>query len=239
MDDVTFDFPLLSFDEEFYLAENPDVAAAIESGAFDGTAEDHYVQFGDAEGRDPNQFFDVSFYFNTVPIAADFVDAGLVSTSLADYEIFGILEGRANVPSSLLVFDASFYLANNPDVLVAILTGQFGDPFRPEASAFAHFVFDGFDEGRLPNSSGSPRAPILAEQGVEVRIAGATVLVDNELLESFLSSRTDALADLNIRVGAEGIGDQPDILDALLDTIFFGTLFVPTDGSTGFPDGLF
>ena len=163
---------LLSFDEEFYLLSNPDVAAAIDSGAFDGDAEDHYIEFGDAEGRDPNAFFDVTFYFATNLDAAAEVELGLFSTSLAHYERIGVVEGRANLPDPLLVFDATFYLASNPDVLEAIVTGDFGDPARIEASAFSHFVFNGAAEGRAPNLlTASPetilqlnRAALLAEE---------------------------------------------------------------------------
>ncbi|MEM7223948.1 MAG: hypothetical protein AAF495_13270 [Pseudomonadota bacterium] len=241
-DQVFINVPLLSFDEEFYLLENPDVAEAIATGAFDGTAEDHYIEFGDREGRDPNQFFDVNFYFANNVDAAILVATDIFNTSLAHYELIGVVEERANVPGDLLFFDADFYLANNPDVLFAIATGQFGDFFRPEASAFAHFVFDGFEEGRLPNAQGSSRLPDLLAEGVEVRIAGATFAVDNELLESFLSARQDALMDANLRLGGGETGDVQLIVD-----FFFGDnaillpddLFVPIAGTTSFSDGLF
>ncbi|APH71987.1 hypothetical protein [Aquibium oceanicum] len=42
--------PKVTIDEEAYLADNPDVAAAIELGAFK-TATEHYLQFGYFEGR--------------------------------------------------------------------------------------------------------------------------------------------------------------------------------------------
>ena len=143
---------LLSFDEDFYLAENPDVAAAIADGAFDGDAEDHYIEFGDAEGRDPNAFFDVAFYFVSNLDVAALVDIGAFETSLSHYETIGVVEGRDNLPLPSLSFDASFYLVTNPDVLVSIVNGSFGEAARPEASAFAHFVFFGAAEGRAPNA---------------------------------------------------------------------------------------
>ena len=40
------------FDEQAYLAANPDVANAIADGSFQGSARDHFEQFGKAEGRD-------------------------------------------------------------------------------------------------------------------------------------------------------------------------------------------
>ena len=47
------------FDKEYYLARNPDVAAA----GLDPIK--HYVRSGAAEGRDPNRLFDSSAYIET------------------------------------------------------------------------------------------------------------------------------------------------------------------------------
>ena len=41
----------MNFDEQAYLAANPDVAAAVKAGAF--SAAEHYQQYGQAEGRSP------------------------------------------------------------------------------------------------------------------------------------------------------------------------------------------
>lgn len=41
----------MAFDEQAYLAANPDVAAAVKAGAF--SAAEHYSQYGQAEGRSP------------------------------------------------------------------------------------------------------------------------------------------------------------------------------------------
>ena len=57
-----------------------DVAAAIKSGAFKGSAFDHYNSFGFREGRDPNALFDSSFYLlNNV----DVFQAGINPLALA------------------------------------------------------------------------------------------------------------------------------------------------------------
>ena len=176
--------PLLSFDEEFYLAENPDVAAAIADGSFDGTAEDHYIEFGDREGRDPNAFFDVSFYFIDNPEVAAQVDVGLFETSLSHYETFGVIEGRLNLPLPIQSFDAGFYLATNLDVLEAILDGAFGELARPEASAFAHFVFFGAAEGRAPN-------PLVPSPQATLDLARLELLLGDA--EGAFASRGDVL----------------------------------------------
>ena len=41
----------MAFDEQAYLAANPDVAAHVAAGG--GSALDHYTQYGQAEGRRP------------------------------------------------------------------------------------------------------------------------------------------------------------------------------------------
>ena len=47
---------MATFDSAYYLANNPDVAAA----GID--AETHYNTTGFLEGRDPNAYFDTSYY---------------------------------------------------------------------------------------------------------------------------------------------------------------------------------
>ncbi|MEM7224688.1 MAG: hypothetical protein AAF495_17050 [Pseudomonadota bacterium] len=185
--------PLLSFDEEFYLAENPDVAAAIADGAFDGTAEDHYIEFGDREGRDPNALFDVAFYFLSNPDVAALVDIGAFETSLNHYETLGVIEERANLPLETLVFDSDFYLATNPDVLEAIVTGEFGEVARPGASAFAHFVFFGAAEGRSPN-------PLIPSPSAILELSRLGLLGESEgdfpSRADFIEGRAEVLGDV-------------------------------------------
>lgn len=51
--DTTFTSGLKAFDEAQYLANNQDVADAIKSGGF-ASGYQHYLNFGQKEGRDPN-----------------------------------------------------------------------------------------------------------------------------------------------------------------------------------------
>lgn len=66
------------FDQQFYLNQNPDVAAAVAAGSFD-TAFDHFVKRGQFEGRNPSAFFDTSFYLQQNPDVAAAVATGNVS----------------------------------------------------------------------------------------------------------------------------------------------------------------
>ncbi len=89
----------LLFDDGFYLATNPDVAAA-------GFAPlGHYATFGWLEGRDPNAFFDTEGYLFAYP---DVAAAGI--DPLVHYALWGWLEGRD--PSAS--FDTDAYLPRLP-----------------------------------------------------------------------------------------------------------------------------
>ncbi|MGI4955417.1 MAG: carbohydrate-binding domain-containing protein [Janthinobacterium lividum] len=92
------------FDAAFYLAHNPDVAAAGVDPAW------HYAQFGWREGRDPSALFHTRYYLNQNP---DVAAAGI--NPLAHYETTGWKEGRD--PS--ILFSTRAYLADNPDVAQA------------------------------------------------------------------------------------------------------------------------
>ena|GEM_PF-5440048 len=111
------------FDRSFYLARNPDVAAAGVD------AQLHYDQFGWREGRDPEHAFDTSFYLAQNP---DVAAAGM--NPLLHYELFGWREGRD--PNAF--FDTDFYRVQNPDVAAA------------QVDPLLHFEMFGWIEGRDP-----------------------------------------------------------------------------------------
>ncbi|MGD1932183.1 MAG: beta strand repeat-containing protein [Leptolyngbyaceae cyanobacterium] len=125
------------FDEIYYLAQNPDIAAAVAQGTF-ATGYDHFVQFGITEGRNPSAYFDEAFYRAHNADVAAAIANGSLSSGLMHYLSFGHWENRD--PSAL--FDASDYLLNNPDVSTAVASGAF-------ASGFEHFIEFGDYEGRL------------------------------------------------------------------------------------------
>ena len=113
------------FNSLFYLAGNPDVAAA----GIDPLA--HYEAFGAREGRNPDPLFDSAGYLARNP---DVAAAG--ANPLAHFEVFGWREGRN--PDAL--FDVKYYLAHNPDVAAAQMDPLF------------HFETFGWREGRNPDS---------------------------------------------------------------------------------------
>ncbi len=136
----------IAFNEEYYLANNPDVAAAIDAGLFQ-SAEEHYSLFGWSEGRDPNENFDTSFYLSENP---DVAAAGV--NPLDHFWAYGAAEGR--IPNQTIdtllgqpdigggdeAFDFATYLAANPDVQAAVDAGSF--------TAYQHWVLYGQFENR-------------------------------------------------------------------------------------------
>jgi seryl-tRNA(Sec) selenium transferase len=162
---------MLQFDEAFYLAQNPDVAAAIEAGVV-GSAEEHFNTFGFREGRNPNPLFDTSHYLSQNP---DVADADV--NPLEHFNAHGDSEGRSPNP----LFDAAFYLQQNPDVAEAGINpfehflsfgaseGRDPSPFfdmsfyneqNPDVTEagvnpLTHFLSSGQEEGRAPNADGS------------------------------------------------------------------------------------
>src|SRR5690606_32679068 len=77
------------FDEEWYLARNPDVAELVASGGM--TAQEHYEVFGQNEGRSPSPLFDPGYYLDHNVDVATAVALGH-TTAYAHFEEFGHLE---------------------------------------------------------------------------------------------------------------------------------------------------
>ncbi|KAA5605620.1 bifunctional metallophosphatase/5'-nucleotidase [Roseospira marina] len=122
------------FDDALYLATNDDVAAAVRAGAFANGAQ-HYALYGWAEGRDPNAFFDTSFYLAN---NADVAEAGV--NPFEHYALYGWREGRD--PSA--AFDTSAYLDANADVADAAV-----NPLQ-------HLMGYGMGEGRYTDDIATP-----------------------------------------------------------------------------------
>ena len=111
------------FDPTYYLARNPDVAAA----GIDPYQ--HFSTYGWAEGRDPSALFSLAYYRTTYPNLAG-------QNGLLDYEQGGWQAGRNPNP----YFNTNFYLAQNSDVAAAGL------------NPLAHYQANGWREGRDPSS---------------------------------------------------------------------------------------
>lgn len=145
------------FDAEWYLAQNPDVAALDIRPAM------HYIHVGAAEGRDPSIDFSTQWYTDEYP---DVLISGV--NPLVHYLRFGKDEGRLIAPSAVKyvpyileskLFDSDWYLANNPDI-----AGTGIDPAL-------HYVYKGAAEGRDPGPEFNTQRylrdyPDVAEKGM-------------------------------------------------------------------------
>ena len=135
---------LWNFEESYYLAQNPDVAAAVRAGIFD-SALSHWQAYGAAEGRIASQFFDWQVYRDNNP---DLVMAGLTSQAalIRHFNAYGINEARVFLNPRL--FDAQYYAQHNPDLAAAGIISQ--------AALEQHFKIYGVNEGRIasPNIDG-------------------------------------------------------------------------------------
>src|SRR6476469_1881285 len=133
------------FEESFYLANNPDVAQAVQAGIFSSGFQ-HFVQFGqyelDIPSRAPSPFFDELFYLSNNPDVGEAVRNGAFSSGFDHFVKFGQFETDfqfSRNPSPR--YDEHFYLDHNPDVAAAVTSGTF-------ASGFRHYILFGQREGR-------------------------------------------------------------------------------------------
>ncbi|XWN32950.1 MAG: Ig-like domain-containing protein [Devosia sp.] len=128
---------MVTFDAVYYQGAYPDVFLGYSSlGGSSGQtwpefAESHYYTIGWTEGRNPNAYFDTSYYLTTYP---DIAQAGI--EPFQHYVDVGWTEGRD--PNAY--FDVSQYLENNPDVAVAGV-----EPLH-------HYTVVGWTDGRDPSA---------------------------------------------------------------------------------------
>ncbi len=97
------------FNEQWYLDQNPDVAAAVAAGLT--TAYQHFMAYGQYESRAPSALFDPAFYLNQNPDVAAAVAAGLASA----YEHF-LLYGQSEPRTISPFIDLAAYANANPDL---------------------------------------------------------------------------------------------------------------------------
>jgi len=120
--------PGASFDAEFYLESNRDIAAFFT----EETALDHFQAFGRQEGRDPNALFDTRYYLAENADVNAAVATGAI-TAYDHFTVFGWQEGRD--PSGY--FDTSGYRDTHVDVVAAAV------------NPLDHYLLFGAAEGRI------------------------------------------------------------------------------------------
>lgn len=135
------------FDENFYLANYPDVRAAVQARAFSSGLQ-HFQQYGLAEGRTRvSPFYIEQLYLLNYLDVANAVRSGAFKSGLQHYINYGEAEGRS--PG---LFNEQTYRQAYPDVAAAIAAGGF-------SSGLQHYILYGQAEGRFP-FSGPPSLPL-------------------------------------------------------------------------------
>ena len=128
-----------TFNESYYLSQNPDVVLAISQGFF-SSALQHFNLFGGRRLRDPNSTFDTSYYSVQNPDVLSAVSSGVFANAFAHFQAFGVVENRAPT-QAFGSFDAAGYLEANPDIAAAVTAGTI-------TSALEHYMVFGASEGR-------------------------------------------------------------------------------------------
>ncbi|WP_264321262.1 vanadium-dependent haloperoxidase [Zarconia navalis] len=109
----------LTFDESYYLGLYEDVRAAVGEGFFESGIE-HFIEFGQFEGRNPSAIFNEAYYLAGNSDVATAVEAGQFVSGLEHFNLFGTSEGRDPSP---FFTNAEAFLASHPD----LLTGEMMD----------------------------------------------------------------------------------------------------------------
>lgn len=159
----------------------------------------HYVTFGWREGRNPNAFFDTSYYLiENLDVAA----AGI--NPLDHYEQFGWMESRD--PSSS--FSTSNYLTANPDVAVAgmnplehyYLYGQYeGRNLTPMQEVNSNSLYAYAPSASFQGYDGSGQAIVIIDDGHSTLYGNDISLIAEY---DFGDVDTDATSDGMINHGA-------------------------------------
>ena len=121
------------FDAEYYLRENPDVAASHVDPLR------HFVLMGASEGRNPSEAFDVSNYMKqNADLAATGINplAHYIKLSKSKRRLPKAIETEEQRLERLIreagLFDDAFYLKNNPNIAETNLTAKDADQFMAD-----------------------------------------------------------------------------------------------------------
>ncbi|MGL6135904.1 MAG: alkaline phosphatase D family protein, partial [Planktothrix sp.] len=72
------------FNESFYLAQNPDVAAAVASGII-ANGFQHFIESGQFQVRQPSPLYDESYYLAANPDVSQLVNSGAFASGFQHY----------------------------------------------------------------------------------------------------------------------------------------------------------
>nr|WP_263013019.1 tandem-95 repeat protein [Ancylothrix sp. D3o] len=130
----------LIFDEKYYLENNRDIAEAVAKGQLKSGFQ-HFLKFGQYEGRNPSVLFNEQEYLDGNPDVAEAIKKGAFKSGIEHFIKHGFFEER---DLRYLIFDEEYYRNTNTDVEKAIKEGIF-------KTGFEHFIKFGQYEWRNPS----------------------------------------------------------------------------------------
>lgn len=203
------------FDQEYYAAHNPDVAAV-----FGDSAENmlwHFVTYGMSEGRQAKESFNVVKYMYALG-NSDLHNTfgGDIKQYYLHYIDFGQYEGRS-VSDYDAVFDADYYLQQNPDVLQNIISRYTSDG-NLNGWALWHYCEYGMDEGRRGTSSFGVYNYLAANYDIYKTYGSDTKAATQHYLQYGIHEGRNTMPDIDIytipQIRADvvaALGNDPDI----------------------------
>ncbi|MEG4581821.1 calcium-binding protein [Microcoleus sp. MON1_C5] len=201
------------FDEEAYLAQNPDIAPLVRTpnnpNAPFASGLDQFIQFGYEEGRTRvSPEYNEEFYLANNRELLPLVENGTFKNGYQHFIKFGNKEGR---------FATSFrepeYLIDNPDIAPLVNSGAL------KTGREHYFKFGQFEQRRSATFVGSPGNDILTGVGVgNVELIGVEV---GENLNGTPLPESDGSNEFDTLIG--GTGRDTFVLgEALFGKLFLG-----------------
>jgi cyclophilin family peptidyl-prolyl cis-trans isomerase len=166
--------PSAFFDERYYLAMNPDVAAAVRRGTYTSGWQ-HFNAIGQVQGRSATPYFNEKLYRQLYPAVDLAVRHKMFKSGWQHFILYGAKQGLVASP----VFNESQYLEMYPDVKAAVNAKLFG-------SGFEHFILHGQFEGRKPSLYFDPVAYANANPVVATAVNAGTAGLARTVTEHFL-----------------------------------------------------
>ncbi|AFY81174.1 choice-of-anchor D domain-containing protein [Oscillatoria acuminata] len=207
--ETSVDLAKMLFDADYYLAQNADVAIAIQTGSLP-SAIAHFAAFGFAEGRVPSQLF-AETYLTQNPDVAEAVANGSFTSGFAHFIKFGFAEGR--FPSPLLKDLETLYLSQNPDATESVSQGT-------ATNGLEHWVMVGLAEGRNPLPAFEVLAATFdsafyAEQNADV-VAAVEMGSFKSVLEHFVLFGMNEGRNPSLRFSnGNYLANNPDVAEAV------------------------
>ncbi|MFB2939055.1 hypothetical protein ACE1B6_27700 [Aerosakkonemataceae cyanobacterium BLCC-F154] len=189
------------FDEQSYLANNPDVKSAVAQGFF-ASGLQHFQLIGLTEGRTAvSPFWDEQRYLNANPDVRTAVNNGVFASGLQHYILFGETEGR---PGAINVdpvpgFNENYYYALYPNVSRAVALGQI-------SSAQTHYIRNGRFEGYTAFFSGTSGDDIVTGLGP----SGSAIVGINVDINARITGQPDPIptsvgfGEIDVLIGSSG-----------------------------------